>query len=79
METSCETLENSARDNMSSNKQQIEQRIKDKKEQYEGIAARNLQYIKIIQWTKSADHYSPNKHGVYPPPPKKTTTSTCTV
>ena len=61
------------------NKQQIEQRIKDKKEQYKDIAVRNLRYLKIIQWTKGVGHYSPNKCGVYPPTPKKTTTSTCTV
>ena len=37
------TLENSARDNLSSDdKQEIEQRIKDKTEQYEDTAARNV-------------------------------------
>ena len=80
METSCELLKIQQEITcLQKNKQQIEQRIKDKKEQYEDIAARNLQYLKIIQWTKGADHYSPNKCGVSPPTPKKTTTFTCTV
>ena len=80
METSCELLKIQQEIScLQMNKQQIEQRIKDTKEQYEDIAARNLQYLKIIQSTKGAGHYPPNKHGVYPPTPKKTTTYTCTI
>ena len=80
METSCELLKIQQEIScLQANRQQIEQRIKDKKEQYEDIAERNLRYLKIIQWTKGAGHYSPNKCGVYPPTPKKNTTSTCTV
>ena len=72
METSCELLKIQQEIScLQMNKQQIEQRIKDKKEQYEDIAARNLQYLKIIQWTKGVGHYSPNKCGVYPSTPKK--------
>ena len=64
METSCQLLQ--IREEITSltkEKEAIERRIKEKQYEEADLCKINLCFIKIIQKTKGADNYSPEKGG----------------